>query len=289
MQSFNEVMKFMLTSEDRMIIGYERMVITDENASTNTSTYCFDNMRVARIVSGSLQWKIDNRIYDVHENDIVLLSNTEYRRITKVYPPDSLQMDVFSFRPETVQFSEECLRVFLGRTPLFRHTLPSTPSLDRTFDTIIDEITSETPSLTLLCALLTCMCIGLMRQVESYLPGALGEPDSIRVKNALIITNTAAYMQNHLAEDLSLEDLARYANMSVSYFTRLFRQHLGVSVHEFLVRRRVDRVTHLLQTTGMDVLEAAFQCGFQSSSGFYRAYRTVTGSAPISHARNIEK
>lgn len=282
-------MEHMILSDGRMVIGYERMSIFPEKAAADSFTYCFDTMRIGHLLTGSFQWKIGDRLYDVHAGDIIVLSNTEYRRIFPVAGSGETVMDVFAFRPEVVHFDEECLRTFLGRTPAFENVLPSTPVLTETLDQIVREITSENRSQTLLCALLTCLCIRLTRQVESLFPGALGQPDAVRIKNALAITAAAAYMQNHLSENLSLDELARHASMSVSYFTRLFRQHLGVSVHDFLVRCRVERVTHLLRTTDMDVLEAAFQCGFQSSSGFYRAYRTVTGAAPISHARNTEK
>lgn len=284
-----DTLQYMIRAGDRTIIEYERMPFTADLSSANAATYCFDTMRVVRIVSGSLQWKIGDRLYDLHENDIVLLSNTEYRRITKVISDGTMYIDVIAFHPEAVQFNEECLRAFLERTPRFSNAFPSTPAIDAAIASLIGEITREKPSAIMLSALLIRMCIELMREVERQMPDALGKPDAARVKNVLTITNTAAYIQNHLAENLTLEDLARQSNMSVSYFTRLFRQHLGVSVHDFLVRRRVERVTHLLQTTDMDVLEAAFQCGFQSSSGFYRAYRTVTGSAPISNSRKNSK
>jgi AraC family transcriptional regulator len=88
------------------------------------------------------------------------------------------------------------------------------------------------------------------------------------------------YMQAHLSEDISLNEIANELGMSQYYFCHLFKRSTGISPHQFLIRQRVDRAKHLLKQPERTVISVALECGFANQSHFARCFRQCTGMNP---------
>lgn len=72
------------------------------------------------------------------------------------------------------------------------------------------------------------------------------------------------YLLDHLAENPTLEVLAAIAHSSPRNLTRLFRQHTGVSIHDFYTRIRIEAARTLVATTNLTRQAIAQRCGFQN-------------------------
>lgn len=88
------------------------------------------------------------------------------------------------------------------------------------------------------------------------------------------------YIEENLAGDVSLVRLARVAAVSASHLRVLFKQSTGYSVHEYVIRRRVERARHLLRTGELPVSQVAFEAGFAHGSHLARCMRRVLGMTP---------
>lgn len=93
------------------------------------------------------------------------------------------------------------------------------------------------------------------------------------------------YIDAHLGEDLSLDALAALAHCSASRFKVLFKRSLGVPVHAYVVRRRVERARELLLQGRMPASEVALAAGFAHQSHMARSMRRVLGVLPSDLAR----
>jgi transcriptional regulator GlxA family with amidase domain len=82
---------------------------------------------------------------------------------------------------------------------------------------------------------------------------------------APILTATLAWMQDHLREPLSLDDIARHAAMSIRTLNRRFREHVGTTPLQWLLVLRVERAKELLETTDLSIERIADEVGFGSS------------------------
>ena len=107
------------------------------------------------------------------------------------------------------------------------------------------------------------------------------------VKN-LIDQNTTAsdvtlraleYIDEHYAEEITLESIARLLNVSVSMLTHKFKGELGISVYRYITKKRLSMVRQLLER-GKPLGHAAQACGFKDYSGFYRLYKSQYGYCP---------
>ena len=86
-----------------------------------------------------------------------------------------------------------------------------------------------------------------------------------------------------MEDDLSLEELAGAAGLSITHFSQMFRQSTGQSPHQFVLHRRVDRAKELLRAAEMRVLDVAVACGFKSQQHFARVFRSVCGATPTEY------
>jgi AraC family transcriptional regulator len=90
----------------------------------------------------------------------------------------------------------------------------------------------------------------------------------------------ADYIQIHCDRNLSLIELANLAQMSLYYFARSFKQQIGLSPHQYLIRCRVERAKALLLQNELTVVEVAHRVGFADQSHLNRHFKQLTGLAP---------
>jgi AraC family transcriptional regulator len=88
------------------------------------------------------------------------------------------------------------------------------------------------------------------------------------------------YIEDNIAENISLGDLAAVIGLSVSHFKVLFREAVGLSPHQYLIRRRVERAKNLLGEGKLSICQIATESGFAHQSHLARHMRRVLGVAP---------
>ncbi len=88
------------------------------------------------------------------------------------------------------------------------------------------------------------------------------------------------FIESHLDRDLSLAALAEIAGVSPSHFKTLFRQSLGMPVHQYVVRRRVEQAKSLLLSGELPMSEVALNAGFAHQSHMATCMRRVLGVSP---------
>jgi AraC family transcriptional regulator len=88
------------------------------------------------------------------------------------------------------------------------------------------------------------------------------------------------YIHTHLAEDISLADLANQVKLSQSHFSSLFRKSTGLSPYQFLIKQRVNRAKELLLMGDLPIIDVAIAVGFYDQSHLTRHMRRLLGVSP---------
>jgi AraC-like DNA-binding protein len=96
------------------------------------------------------------------------------------------------------------------------------------------------------------------------------------------------FIEEHLAEDISLAALAELVDLSVYHFARAFAQSFGAPPHRYHMGRRMDRAKSLLQSRALSVTQIGIRTGFREASSFTRAFRRFTGLTPTEYRRHRE-
>jgi transcriptional regulator GlxA family with amidase domain len=88
------------------------------------------------------------------------------------------------------------------------------------------------------------------------------------------------HIDANIEKRISVEALAGLANLSVCYFVRAFKQSVGVTPHDYVIRRRVERTMELLSGTELSLSEIALAAGFADQSHCARRFRQHVGMSP---------
>lgn len=143
------------------------------------------------------------------------------------------------------------------------------------FDTLLERLEGESVmdgELTGLAVhgLLSCMLIARSRdEVPQDSPAVLAQN----------------YVAAHFAEPITVEDIARAAAVSSSYLTRIFRQQLETSPHDYLLRHRITRAKQLLLETDLPIGTIARQVGFTSESNFSYRFSRMCQTTPRAYRK----
>ncbi len=115
----------------------------------------------------------------------------------------------------------------------------------------------------------------------------LGPPRSQRPLDNARLTRVLAYIQDHLAEAMTVADLAKVACLSVFHFNRAFAAAMNVPPHRYVKRRQIESAMDLIATERTSLSEIAFDCRFSSQSSFTRAFKRATGITPAEYRRRL--
>jgi AraC-like DNA-binding protein len=99
------------------------------------------------------------------------------------------------------------------------------------------------------------------------------------------INRVYALIAEKYMDEVSLEQAAELASMTVPAFCRLFKRLTGKTFTQFLNEYRISKSVQLLITQDQPISEVAFACGYNSLSYFNRQFRKVTGHKPTNYRK----
>ncbi|WP_414551229.1 helix-turn-helix domain-containing protein [Anabaena sp. CCY 0017] len=88
------------------------------------------------------------------------------------------------------------------------------------------------------------------------------------------------YINENLAQDIQLSNLAQLLGISQFHFIRLFKQSMGMTPRQYVIQQRLEQAKHLLKASKLSVMEIAMLCGFSSHSHLGKLFRQHTGLTP---------
>ena len=115
---------------------------------------------------------------------------------------------------------------------------------------------------------------------RAYGDGLIRSPPIIGGLGARRLRRVVDYIEAHLAEDISLRDLAALAGLSPHHFGEAFKASTGTPPHRYLIERRIRQAKELLLGVDQSIAEIAVSLGFASHSHFTDHFRKVTGTTP---------
>jgi AraC-like DNA-binding protein len=110
------------------------------------------------------------------------------------------------------------------------------------------------------------------------------------MENRELIKNAVKYINNLGSNETSLDDVAKKAGFSTDYFNRIFRNHTGFNVMEYVKFRKLNRAARMLRTNrDRDILSIALDTGYESHEGFTRAFKEQYGKTPSEYRENMKE
>lgn len=98
-----------------------------------------------------------------------------------------------------------------------------------------------------------------------------------------LVRQTKEYVFKHFHEKIVIEDMAAQLGVSASYLGLIFRKSEGMTLHQFIVREKVERGKNLLRYSDYDLHTISQYLGFASQSHFGREFKKYTGDTPAAY------
>ena len=236
------------------------------------------------LVSGQGSYFVDGKRYLLSAGDIVLIGSrsvhkpelsegTAYERIIIYVSPEYLQKmsapdcDLLSL------FSGENGHVLRLKEQRRRAVFALASKLEQDLenDSFGRAVLSQADLLQLL--------VELGRSMADS-PASLPRPSMTENRRVLEIME---YLNQNLAEEIDIDQLAEQFFISKFYMMRLFQRETGTTIYSYLTQKRLLKARELMDA-GMRATESCYACGFHSYSSFTRAYGKYFGTTPTGRA-----
>lgn len=268
------------------------------------------NMSTVRDFKGYYHWHQVCEVLFVHEGKGTIVMNREAYEIRRgmlfVFQPYQLHHVYADVSPESPYrrsimyfdspFLEEHLTPFPKRASLYRDMFRlrhaahaydlagEADNVERIYAGYQQARSrgagSETEELLLLfLQLLTCV------SGRSPLGRSEGGGDRSLRRSAEYAQAVFRWIEEHYAEEFSLDRLAQAVHLSKFYVTKVFREETGSSVTDYLTARRMKQACRLLETTDLPVEEIGIRVGVPNASYFIRLFKRVVGTTPLKYRK----
>lgn len=274
-------------------------VLTDENGKellslgNNYLTFPYNEhthhkLEISMVKGGTGLYKISDKTYDILPNDVFIIGNKDPHRIILDNNEPITNM-VIHFVPEFLwnffgqRTDYRFLNVFFSRNRNFSNRLdrdnPTTKQICRLLLDIEKEMTEKKFYYDLkVKILMETLLLEILRHYDYFDDGSANE--QISRNDIYKINEILHYIDLNIERHLTLKELAQMACVSPAYFSSLFKRYNGITLFEYISRKRIEHANSLITTTSLNLTEIAAMCGFNSSTSFNKAFQRISGCAP---------
>lgn len=237
-------------------------------------------LEVDYIFAGSWQFMVNGRETIVSREEFIVINCEDIHGIN--FDCDLEQMDVIGF---TLLISEDFIKGLipdLGECFFDQETAVTSEGIRNCLCRIYQIYTQELQEysdlaiIAQITMLLYELCACGAKKPKSTIP--INSQKSVERLRGILM-----YIEEHYAEDLSLEETAERFHFSRTYFTRFFKNYTGLTFKEYLTRYRLEKARGLLLDTDLTVTDIAMQCGFSDSRRFILSYKKFFGTTPLQY------
>ena len=250
-------------------------------------------LEISAVLSGSCEWQVRRRPYLCGAGDIMLLGSDEEHYITYIGEDEpfrllNLQVEPrFIWAPGEDSFDSRYLHIFLNHDSSFNNLLPSTNATAKRVFALLSEMYEEgmnrETGYPLIVKAELMLILGLLgREYSGFIAGAAAETGASRAR----IDEAMSYINDHLCDELSLDEISGHAGMSRSYFSNVFKSLNGISVWTYITGKRIELAMNYLRGSDMSITEIAGRCGFNNIANFNRSFRIVAHVTPREYRRS---
>lgn len=102
-----------------------------------------------------------------------------------------------------------------------------------------------------------------------------------------IVRDSIEIMLSDPTDELSLNFFAKKFKVTAPYFSRLFHESVGITFKQYLTSLRLEYAKQLLSEDKLSIIDIGYECGFNTPSQFFRAFRSAVGSTPSEFRKKL--
>lgn len=284
MEGINNYRLFSKTRSS-VVLSVARRGYTQPQSSLRTNP----QMEVTVILSGRARFQVNEvTFFEAVAGDVVFFNSMQPHRICDVlYAPCSLltvSFDVTAFMTEDYFVFDK------ATTDSFFANINSANNLIRQDTEFCDDIKNTVAALEKEMSkdgktgesVARAYTILLFTQIVRHYIRQFKKPEVKKIPHYADIQNAMIYISEHLSENITLDDLAKVANMNKTYFSTMFKKIAGKTVWDYILSARVELAISYLVKDKADynITEICGLCGFNNAAAFNKTFKKMTGKTP---------
>lgn len=188
--------------------------------------------------------------------------------------------------------SRDHLDMCFRHSPQFENRLPRDNPHTEKIRELLLEIEQEldkkqTQHVLMVRIKLMNILVALLREFNYAGTGKSKSDPSRNLRHIQNIKAAMDYIQSHLTEPLTLKEIADAADLSPTYFSAVFKQVNGITLWEYINKRRIELAMQIFDSKSSDsILDIAFKCGFNNTANFNKMFRKYTGRTPSEYRKH---
>ncbi len=276
-------------NDNRMVPRFT--VYHDLNGPTGENCHCHEHHEVIFFLSGEGRYVVEGKTYQLQPGDLLVISDREIHRDGE---KNGKRRDRYIAYIDSSFFEEakgidsggedlsRCFEVLSNR----RYHLLRLESQERKRVAAIFSALAETNSEDYGAGLLRkCYMVELLILLNR---ACFAEDEPEEAMCNAKIQRIVEFINEHLEEDLNLEFLSQQFGISKYHMTREFKRCLGLSLHQYVLKKRLLQAREALRR-GQTAAQAFALSGFSDYSHFSRAFRETFGMSPRDYRMKVKE
>ena len=256
---------------------------TDMPSNVHYQLHTHDDYEILLFMEGDARYVVEEKTYTLEPCDIIIIrkhemhriyhnSDARYRRVVLMVAPEFFRQN------NCTDYEAQFLKAPSGTDNKINASLVRSSGLYDAF--LRYKKYSQDGILDAGSPILKATIIEILYLINKITGFSASDLTNSPVKDVIY------YLNNKYTEDLTLDMLEEKFFLSKYYLCRAFRKATGLTVHEYICRKRLTRAREL-RTEGYSLSEAAMMVGFHDYSSCYRAYLKEYGRPPRSDMDRI--
>lgn len=245
-------------------------------------------MEICFILYGNAEFHVEQQVYPLYEHDFLIMNPLELHRVNSCSKHCHLlllHINLTAFQPYAPELA---LTRFSFSNAVNNRSMELYQRLYQGFRSILNIGISQSAAWKL----------SILREVSDILEALIHYETSVsasaertalsslKEENQKRILSILDYLDRHWQDSISVEQLARQMRMSPSYFSRFFKNAMGIGILKYLTNLRLNRSLHPLLNTEMPITDIAMECGFNDYKTYGRLFRSEFGTSPSDYRKN---
>lgn len=249
---------------------------------------------ISAIVEGSCQWRIGNQSIWTQRGDVLVFGSDEEHYITEICGQEPLKILNLQFEPRFLWspgsdlFDSRYLSIFLNHGPDFTNRIPADTETAQQVSVLMhrmrQECTQAKPEYDLMAKAQLLLVLGYLGR---HYHRALAAPQMQSGLHLKQLEEALNYIDSNLTGELTLEEIAHSAGMSRSYFCAVFKKLNGLSVWDYITKKRIALAVDYIRKGEHTITQIAILCGYNTMANFNRSFKMVTHCTPSQYRKNL--
>ncbi|MFI3237650.1 MAG: AraC family transcriptional regulator [Lachnospiraceae bacterium] len=230
-------------------------------------------------LTDDIEYVVNDTCYRLNKYDILIFNQHDIHGIVS-YIDKMYERYIINFDPSVIKpfcdANEDLLACFENRSSFFQHKIQLSESEAIEFSTLLTQEPNPSYPLIAQKIQLSQILIFINERYKSSISNITTNPNNIYFQK---IEPVIAYIEAHICETLSLDELTQVVMLEKSYFSKIFKKATGFTIHEYITLKRMLKAEQLLRE-GKSIIEVSESVGYQTSTHFSTKFKEYWGMPP---------